>query len=389
VRKYKNFRCFFRLSSIKKITLVQFRNYSSRSFVFDAPITCITGANGCGKTNLLDGVYYLCYTKSYFTAYQQNCVQMGLDGFRVEGVFQSKGQKVNMLTGEPIDILTNQPINQSTIVCKWQQGKKELQADGVEYEKPTDHIGKYAAVMIAPDDLELVNDGSEPRRKWIDSILSQTDKGYLECLMRYQRILQQRNAWLKQYANSATPDYTTLEYYDAQLAGDGTYIYEKRNAFIALFLPYLQGLYAQLTDGKEAVHITYQSDLQQQTLATLLKDGLQHDMRLQRTLRGIHKDDLQLLLNNTPVKAFGSQGQKKSFLFAMKLAQYKYLSGVLGYKPILLLDDVFEKPDQSRMEALLRIIRGEDFGQVILTDTHAERVRNAFGDGVEVGMIAL
>jgi DNA replication and repair protein RecF len=358
------------LSSIKKITLVQFRNYSSRSFVFEAPVTCITGANGCGKTNLLDGVYYLCYTKSYFTAYQQNCVQMGLDGFRVEGVF-------------------NNQLKSEVISCKWQQGKKELQADGVDYEKPTDHIGKYAAVMIAPDDLELVNDGSEPRRKWVDSILSQTDKSYLECLMRYQRILQQRNAWLKQYANSAMPDYTTLEYYDAQLAADGTYIYEKRNEFVAIFLPQLQDLYSQLTDGKEAVRITYQSDLQQQPLIILLKDGLQHDMRLQRTLRGIHKDDLQLLLNNTPVKAFGSQGQKKSFLFAMKLAQYKYLSGVLGYKPILLLDDVFEKLDQSRMEALLRIIRGEDFGQVILTDTHAERVRNAFGDGVEVGMIVL
>lgn len=370
MRKYKNFRCFFRLATIKKITLVQFRNYSSGTFQFDAAITCITGANGSGKTNLLDGVYYLCYTKSYFTAYQQNCVKMGLDGFRVEGVF-------------------NNGLKNETIACKWLQGKKELKADGAEYEKPTDHIGKYAAVMVAPDDLELINDGSEPRRKWIDSILSQTDKGYLECLMRYQRVLQQRNAWLKLHSNTANPNYTELEYYDAQLAADGTYIYGKRNVFVGQFLPYLQAYYQQLTDGKEVVHIDYQSDMHLQPLSAWLQQSLQHDMRLQRTLRGIHKDDLVFLLNDTSVKGFGSQGQKKSFLFALKLAQYKYLSGILGFKPILLLDDVFEKLDQQRMEALLRIIRGADFGQVILTDTHSERVKNAFGDGVEVGMITL
>ncbi|OSZ78849.1 hypothetical protein CAP35_11540 [Chitinophagaceae bacterium IBVUCB1] len=389
VRKYKNFRCFFRLSSIKKITLVQFRNYSVRSFAFEATVTCITGPNGCGKTNLLDGIYYLCYTKSYFTAYQQNCVQMGTDGFRVEGVFTQAPSDSPQGGGMQSIPSSLGGGREEAIVCKWVQGKKELYADGVPYEKPTDHIGKYAAVMIAPDDLELVNDGSEPRRKWIDSILSQADRGYLECLMRYQRVLQQRNAWLKQYGNSPAPDYTTLEYYDTQLATDGTYIYDKRSDFAYAFLPHLQAYYQSLTGGKEAVDMQYQSDLQQQPMAAWLQEGLQHDMRLQRTLRGIHKDDLQLLLNGVPVKGFGSQGQKKSFLFAMKLAQYKYLTGVLGYKPILLLDDVFEKLDQSRMEALLRIIRSDEFGQVVLTDTHADRVRHAFGEGVEVGMIIL
>lgn len=366
MRKYKNFRCFFRLATIKKITLVQFRNYSSRTFEFDAGVTCITGPNGSGKTNLLDGVYYLCYTKSYFTAYQQQCVKLGLDGFRVEGAFDNE-----------------------VIACKWQLGKKELKANGVEYEKPTDHIGKYAAVMVAPDDLELINDGSEPRRKWVDGILSQTDRGYLECLMRYQRVLQQRNAWLKLHGNSANPNYVELEYYDAQLAADGTYIYNKRNAFVQEFLPYLQTYYEQLTEGKEVVCIDYQSDMHQQPLATWLQQSLQHDMRLQRTLRGIHKDDLLFVLNGTPVKGFGSQGQKKSFLFALKLAQYKYLGGILGFKPILLLDDVFEKLDQQRMEALLRIIRGADFGQVILTDTHQDRINKAFGDDVKIGVIQL
>ncbi len=180
-----------------------------------------------------------------------------------------------------------------------------------------------------------------------------------------------------------------LDFYNNQLASDGTYIYDKRKAFIAAFTPVLQQYYNNLSGGKEAINIAYESDMLQKPIAQWLKEGLQHDLRLQRTLRGIHKDDWAFLLNDSPIKNYGSQGQKKSLLFALKLAQYAYLAQQLGHKPILLLDDVFEKLDQQRMEALLRIIRGEDFGQVILTDTHKQRVREAFGDGVEVGVIEL
>lgn len=370
MRIYKNFRSLARLVVIKHITLVQFRNYTAASFSFNSPVTCITGANGTGKTNLLDAVYYLCYTKSYFTASQQNITQKGTDGFRVEGVF-------------------NNGLKNETIACKWQGGRKIVLADCVEYEKPTDHIGKYAAVMIAPDDMELVNDGSELRRRWMDGILGQVDRQYLECLMRYQRVLLQRNAWLKQQTFNPSTTNDELDFYNAQLVHDGSYIYEKRKAFITSFLPVLQGYYDKLCSGSEVIWIQYESDLLQQPFTNWLKDSLQHDLRMQRTLRGIHKDDLAFILNETPIKSYGSQGQKKSFLFALKLAQYAYLSGQLGYRPVLLLDDVFEKLDQQRMEALLRIIRTDAFGQVILTDTHAERVKAAFGDGVEVGMIAL
>jgi DNA replication and repair protein RecF len=349
---------------------LQFRNYSSASFEFNAPVTCITGPNGSGKTNLLDAVYYLCYTKSYFSSYQQNSVQKGMDGFRVEGVFQQGGRD-------------------ETIACKWKQGKKEIWANGVEYEKLTEHIGKYAAVMIAPDDMELINDGSELRRKWLDSVLSQADRDYLERIMNYQRVLQQRNAWLKLQATNPTPNRVELEYYNVRLAADGSYIYESRKAFIVKFLPLLQSFYEQLSGGKEQVNIVYESDLLQKTLATWLDGGLEHDLRMQRTLRGIHKDDLAFTLNETPLKQFASQGQKKSFLFAIKLAQYAYLSEVQHHLPILLLDDIFEKLDQSRMEALLRIIRTPQFGQVLLTDTHAGRVKEAFGNGVEVGFVEL
>ena len=186
------------LNSIHKISLFQFRNYASASFDFTGPVTCIAGLNGSGKTNLLDAVYYLCYTKSYFTSFQQNCVQAGMDGFRVTGEFTRDGRK-------------------EVISAKWRGGKKEITANGTEYEKITDHIGRYSAVMIAPDDTELVNGSSELRRKWMDGILSQADKVYFEKLILYQRVLLQRNAWLKAQAFRAT-DNAELDFYDAQIS---------------------------------------------------------------------------------------------------------------------------------------------------------------------------
>ena len=361
---------FAALNSIIKITLLQFRNYSSAAFEFKAPVTCVTGANGSGKTNLLDAVYYLCYTKSYFSAYQQNNAQNGTDGFRVTGIFNRKDR-------------------QESISCKWKDGKKEVYNNDVEYEKVTDHIGMYSAVMIAPDDTELINGSSELRRKWIDGILSQVDKTYLEKLMHYQRILLQRNAWLKIQYIKPSDNKTELEYYDAELGADGAYLYEHRKAFLAEFLPLLNDFYHRLSGGKETIVVTYTSDLAQKPLAAWLAQNLQHDLRYQRTLRGIHKDDWDFRLNDLQLKQFGSQGQKKSFLFALKLAQYAYLAKSQGHLPILLLDDIFEKLDQNRMEALLRIIRSDGFGQVILTDTHPERIKQAFGTEAEVGFIYL
>jgi DNA replication and repair protein RecF len=364
------------LNTIQKITLIQFRNYSSAAFTFTEAITCITGANGSGKTNLLDAVYYLCYTKSYFSAYQQNSVQKGMEGFRVEGRMGSEERRAE--SGK-----------EETIVCKWKQGKKELFADGVEYEKLTDHIGKYAAVMIAPDDMELINEGGELRRKWVDSILSQTDREYLERLMRYQRVLLQRNAWLKLHYLNPPSNSPELDHYNSLLASDGTYIYEKRAIFISRFMPLLQDYYRQLSAGKEEVNVLYESNLSERGMADWLQISFQNDLRVQRTSRGIHRDDWSFMLNGIALKQFGSQGQKKSFLFAMKLAQYSYLDMEQGHKPILLLDDIFEKLDQSRMEALLRIIRGPAFGQVLLTDTHKERVERAFGGGEGIGFVEL
>lgn len=358
------------MSTLRTITLTQFRNYSQATFSFPETITCITGANGSGKTNLLDAVYYLCYTKSYFSAQQQHTIRTGTDGFRVEGCFSA-------------------PDRDDVITCKWRGGKKEVAANGSEYERVSDHIGRYAAVMIAPDDMTIINEGSEGRRRWLDSILGQCDREYLERLLLYQRVLLQRNAWLKLQATHPSPTRTELQYYNGQLAECGAYIHNQRSRFFESFVPLLTGFYHQLSGGHEQISIGYDSDLNRTTLGTLLLQSFEQDLRLQRTTKGTHRDDLVFSIGDMPLRQYGSQGQKKSFLFALKLAQYTYISGQLGKLPILLLDDVFEKLDQSRMESLLSIIQGPAFGQVILTDTHTERVRQAFGAEVAIGEIIL
>ncbi len=350
-----------RLATLRKIRLTQYRNYPSAAFTFSAPIVCITGSNGSGKTNLLDAIYYLCYTKSYFTATQQNSAQQGFDGFRIEGVFEHATDGFE------------------EIVCKWKAGKKEVFHDDVPYEKVTDHIGRYAAVMIAPDDLEIVNGGSDVRRKWMDGILCQTDKTYFDHLLQYQRVLIQRNAWLKMYGLNPPSATAELEYYNAQLAFLGKYLHDGRDRFVREFLPLLEEFYRKLSSGMECISLHYQSDQYAQPLLQALEASMHNDCRLQRTTRGSHKDDLTFVFDGKDLKTFGSQGQKKTYLFALKLAQHAFLTNQLHFSPILLLDDIFEKLDQQRMEALLRILEGGAFEQVFLTDTHANRVSAAFG----------
>ncbi len=358
------------LSQLVKITLTQFRNYDHAGFSFPENITCITGPNGSGKTSLLDAVYYLCYTKSYFSAQQQHSIKAGTDGFRVEGIFRDKDRN-------------------ETIVCKWKAGKKEVTADSVEYERVADHIGKYAAVMIAPDDMAIINEGSEGRRHWLDSILSQTDRLYLERLLLYQRVLLQRNAWLKLQAIRPSSNRDELRFYDSQLTEAGSYIHQHRQLFLRDFTSLLNDFYHRLSKGNEQILIDYDSELNRSPLAGLLQQCFEQDLRLQRSTKGIHRDDLQFFISGMVLKQFGSQGQKKSFLFALKLAQYAWISEKSGKLPILLLDDVFEKLDQQRMESLLQIIQSPGFGQVILTDTHAERVRTAFGEQTRTWEIRL
>lgn len=358
------------MTRLYEISLTQFRNYARAQFRFPERITCITGPNGSGKTNLLDAVYYLCYTKSYFSNQQQLSAQTGTDGFRIEGRFQENS-------------------NATTISLKWRSGRKELTADGQEYERIADHIGRYCAVMIAPDDLALVNEGNELRRRWLDSILSQTDREYFEALMLYQQVLLQRNAWLKMQSQMVSETRMELEYYDARMSEASRYLFAQRSRFFKDFLPLLERFYHELCGGNETIQLVYQSDLEYAPLSQLLISSFREDLRLQRTSKGLHRDGLLFKIQGQPLRQFGSQGQKKSFLFALKLAQYAYIADRRKSLPILLLDDVFEKLDQKRMEALLKMIQADEFGQVILTDTHAERARAAFGSDSKIGAIML
>jgi DNA replication and repair protein RecF len=333
-------------------------------------VICICGKNGSGKTNLLDAVYTLCYTKSYFSATILPTIQKGTDGFRIEGEFKK-----------------DKHFDQ--VLCKYKNGKKEISLNQVPYEKHVEHIGKFAAVMVAPDDIELINESSELRRKFVDGILSQCDKTYLDALLNYQKVLLQRNAWLKMRTSNTIADTSLLEYYNSIISPLGNYIFQARELFLSSFKPLLNKYYNLLANGNESINIKYQSDLQAAPLELLLQKHLEQDIRYERTLRGIHKDELNFQMNDQPIKGYGSQGQKKSFLFALKLAQYEFLKTKMNISPILLLDDVFEKLDQQRMESLLNIIRNPIFGQVIITDTHESRIQNAFGPNQEIGIIRL
>ncbi|NDC40875.1 MAG: DNA replication and repair protein RecF, partial [Chitinophagia bacterium] len=292
---------------LRHISLYQFRSYPAVHFQFNERITCFSGPNGSGKTNLLDAVYYLCYTKSYFTNSQQHCALHGTDAFRVNGIFVQDGEE-------------------QTVLCKWQAGKKELIYNGATCERVADYIGRFPAVMIAPDDTELLTGASEQRRKWVDGILCQTDKDYFSQLLLYQKVLLQRNAWLKAEALQPTNRYDVLDYYNLVLSDSGTSLHRKRTNFLSEIVPMVAKLYHEIAQAKEVVGINYISDVSGSSIADLLARSIEHDLRLQRTTKGVHRDDLELLLQGNAARQFASQGQKKSLLFAMKLAQYHYLA---------------------------------------------------------------
>lgn len=342
--------------SVSKIALTQFKNYSHRVFHFSRRIVGITGHNGSGKTNLLDAIYYLCFTKSYFSTAESQNVQYTTNGFRLEAQFvrHSRDEK---------------------IVCTVKEGKKDIALNEESYEKFSRHIGQFPAVMIAPDDAEIILGGSEDRRRWLDSLLSQLQPGYLDHLIAYHKILQQRNSLLKSLAPS--PD-ALLDVFDEQLVQHGVPIFEARKLFLQTFIGQVQQKYDYLAGRHEVVAFRYQSQLLERNLAELLATSRLRDKQMQRTTQGIHRDDLLFLLDEHPMKTSASQGQRKSFLFALKLAQYEAIREHKQFPPILLLDDVFEKLDQERVSRLIQLVQGADYGQVFITDTHGERLLQAF-----------
>ena len=362
---------------LHKITLTRFKNYHFSSFDFTKRVVGICGLNGKGKTNLLDAAYYCCFTKSYFTKVDGLNMQFESDGFRIEASsISSKGG------GNPEDISEDGKVVQKKndeIVCIFRNGgKKEILLNGVAYSKLSEHIGKFPAVMIAPDDISLITDGSEERRRFMDTVLSQMDASYLQQLMIYNKVLQQRNSLLKSFAEQGKTDWQLLEVLDEQLIAPGNFIFTKRKTFTEALIPLVQQFYSRIADNGEVITLQYDSRLHDSSFYDLLNNYRQKDFAAQRSNAGIHKDDIIFQLNGQVFKTTASQGQRKSLLFALKLAEFELLKENKGFAPLLLLDDVFEKLDDNRMHQLLHWVCNENTGQVLITDTHKERLQEAF-----------
>jgi DNA replication and repair protein RecF len=316
------------------------------------------GKNGIGKTNILDAIYHLANGKSYFNPLAVQNIKHGEEFFVIDGEFE-----------------INSRMEQ--IVCSLKKGqKKTLKRNSKPYEKFSDHIGFIPLVIISPADRDLIVEGSETRRKFIDSVISQLDNSYLQKLIQYQKVIIQRNALLKYFALNHVFEKDTLSIYNEQLISFGQTIFEKRKTFLTDFTPIFNKYHQEITNSAETVQLVYQSDLFEKDTFTLLEENLNKDRALQYTSVGVHKDDLSFEIDHYPIKKFGSQGQQKSFLIALKLAQFDFVKKRSGEKPILLFDDIFDKLDEFRVSKIIEMVNNEEFGQLFISDTHPERTEN-------------
>ena len=340
------------------LSLVNYKNFESQSFHFDNKINCFVGANGVGKTNVLDAIYHLSFGKSYFNPIATQNIKHDEDFFVIDGVFEKEDRP------------------EKIIVSLKKGQKKIIKRNGKVYDKFSDHIGFIPLVIVSPADRDLIIEGSETRRKFIDSVISQSDKTYLNNLINYNKVLMQRNALLKYFALNNTYNNQTIQVYNEQLHSYGTAIFITRKNFLEEFIPIFKLRYDAISNRKEDVKLSYKSDLFEGDLKDLLNENINKDKALQYTSIGIHKDDLNFEIEDFPIKKFGSQGQQKSFLVALKLAQFDFIKQQSGVHPILLLDDIFDKLDENRVSQIIELVDEEHFGQIFISDTHAERTED-------------
>ncbi len=340
---------------LKELHILNFKNIREATLALCPGFNCLTGNNGEGKTNVLDAIYQLSICKSYFGLPDSQNIRHGEAFFVLQGKYERSGEEAE-------------------IYCGVKNGrKKTFRKDGKEYGKLSEHIGFIPLVMIAPEDVVLIEGGSEERRKLMDGIICQCDRDYLYALIRYNKALLQRNSFLKSAAGTV-PDPELIEVWNEQLAEHGERIREGREHFLKEFGPVFQHYYEQLSAGKERVGLSYHASVKPGEYVQKLKDTLEKDRMLAYTTAGVHRDDLHLCIDDYPVKKVGSQGQKKTFLIALKLAQYAWLHRAGSLKPLLLLDDIFDKLDAERVGAIIRMVGEELFGQIFLTDTNREHI---------------
>lgn len=341
---------------LKQLSLINFKNYLEFEAKFSEKINCFVGNNGMGKTNLLDAIHYLSFCKSFFNSIDSQNIRHNEGFFVIQGLFDKFGEESEVYCG----IKRNQ--------------KKVFKKNKKEYERLSEHIGMFPLVMISPSDSDLINGSSEVRRKFLDGIISQYDRVYLDQLISYNQVLKQRNALLKQFYETHGFDSETLDILDEQLVIYGRSILEKRLAFLTHFVPLFNRHYQFISGSKETVQLLYENSLGEKEFKTALITSLARDRALHYTTVGPHKDDLGFSLNGFDLKKFASQGQQKSYLLALKLAQFEFIKDQKHTKPLLLLDDVYDKLDEERFTKLLEMVSSDAFGQVFITDTHPDRM---------------
>mgnify|MGYP001989420640 CR=1 FL=1 len=343
---------------LDQLSVVNYRNLTGIDFSLDRNINCFVGDNGVGKTNALDAIYFLAMGKSYSNSITSQNISHQADFSIIEGVFDKSGKSLQ-------------------IQCHFErEGKKTIKRNRKAYKKIADHVGVIPVVIISPTDRDLISEGSSVRRKFLDRTISQSNKSYLQNLLAYQRILNQRNALLKHFASSNQFDKDTLSVFNEKLVQFGQPIYQARKKFVEAFQPLFQDRYQFISGGKEVVSIGYESKIGDNNFEILLEESLQKDRILQYTSIGPHKDDLHFQINNFPIKKFGSQGQQKTFLIALKLAQFDVIRNQMNVLPILLLDDIFDKLDDYRVMQIINLVNDDSFGQLFVTDTNKERTEN-------------
>lgn len=351
---------------ICSINIQNFKNYSDYQLVTDKKIIAFTGNNGAGKTNLLDAIFFLSYFRSYFNSNDKDIIRKGQDFFYVSAIYENESER-------------------HEVSCGYKSGEQKVSRfDKKNYTRLSDHFGKFPIVMIAPYDTDLIREGSDIRRKFFDLILSFSDKKYLQTLQAYAKCLEQRNYALKMFAEKGRVDMDLLEQYNSILATHADFIFLKRKDLIGIYKKIFGEYYNAFCTGNELPGIEYASRLLENNLNELLQQNLEKDLSVGYTTAGVHKDDYLFTINDSDCKKNASQGQQKSFVTALKLTQYKLMKEWSGTKPVVLLDDIFDRLDEQRSSTLMDFIHTDEFGQVFITDTHPERIAKYFVNSDEL-----